>query len=97
MHDSARLRPGSAVKFTVNAVFEFRLAFLQGPVWVCTTNDALEDVVLHAVAPQQRQQLVFIQNGMLLPWLETHGLQHNTQVLLYMSGALQGARATSAD
>jgi hypothetical protein len=58
-------------------------------VWVCTTNDALEDVVLHAVAPHQRQQLVFVQNGMLLPWLATHGLQHNTQVLLYMSGELQ--------
>lgn len=63
---------------------------LQGPVWVCTTNDALEHVVLHAVAPQQRQQLVFIQNGMLLPWLETHGLQHNTQVLLYMSATEDG-------
>jgi hypothetical protein len=59
---------------------------LQGPVWVCTTNDALEDVVLRAVAPSQRQQLVFIQNGMLLPWLTNHGLQYNTQLLLYMSG-----------
>lgn len=55
------------------------------PVWVCTTNDGLEAVVTHT-APAQRQQLVFVQNGMLLPWLQQHGLQHNTQVLLYMSG-----------
>jgi ABC-type taurine transport system ATPase subunit len=68
---------------------------LQGPVWVCTTNDALDDVVLRAVAPSQRQQLVFLQNGMLLPWLTAHGLQHNTQVLLYMSGEL-AALETSA-
>ncbi|KAF6264062.1 hypothetical protein COO60DRAFT_269918 [Scenedesmus sp. NREL 46B-D3] len=63
---------------------------LQGPIWVCTTNNALEDVVQRCVAPSQRQQLVFVQNGMLLPWLATHGLQHNTQVLLYMSATEDG-------
>jgi hypothetical protein len=41
------------------------------------------------VAPHQHQQLVFVQNGLLLPWLAKHGLQYNTQVLLYMSGELQ--------
>lgn len=54
---------------------------------MCTTNDGLEAVVQHTVAtPAQRQQLVFVQNGMLLPWLKQHGLEHKTQLLLYMSG-----------
>ena len=58
------------------------------PVWVCTTNDGLDSVLQHSVplADQQQQQLIFVQNGMLLPWLRQHGLQDNTQVLLYMSG-----------
>jgi hypothetical protein len=64
---------------------------------VCTTNDALEDVVLRAVAPSQQQQLVFIQNGMLLPWLTTQGLQYNTQVLLYMNGEPGAAGAADLD
>jgi hypothetical protein len=55
---------------------------------VCTTNDGLEYVLQHtAVTSAQQQQLIFVQNGMLLPWLRQHGLEHNTQVLLYMSGA----------
>lgn len=56
-------------------------------MWVATTNDGLDSVLQHT-APTQRQQrqLIFIQNGMLLPWLQQHGLQENTQVLLYMSG-----------
>lgn len=69
------------------------------PVWVCTTNNGLEAVVTHT-APAQRQQLIFVQNGMLLPWLQQHGLQHNTQVLLYMSGEQRSRscrRSTSPD
>lgn len=58
---------------------------MQGPIWVCTTNDGLDDV-LQRLDPPQRNQLIFIQNGMLLPFLEAHQLQRNTQVLLYMSG-----------
>lgn len=57
----------------------------QGPLWVCTTNDALQDV-LQATPASQTRDLVFVQNGMLLPWLSQHNLQHNTRVLLYMSG-----------
>lgn len=62
-------------------------------MWVCTTNDGLDGVLQHSLTSpqQQRQQLVFVQNGMLLPWLRRHGLHHNTQVLLYMSG--EGAAA----
>jgi hypothetical protein len=53
---------------------------------VCTTNDGL-DAVLQTATPAQRRSLVLVQNGMLLPWLRAHGLQHSvTQALLYMSG-----------
>lgn len=56
-------------------------------MWVCTTNDGLERVLEYS-APHgtQQRQLIFIQNGMLLPWLQQHQLEFNTQVLLYMSG-----------
>lgn len=61
---------------------------MQGPVWVCTTNDALHSV-LQQVDPSQHQQLILVQNGMLLPWLRQQQLdRHCTQVLLYMSGKL---------
>jgi hypothetical protein len=57
------------------------------PAWVCTTNDGLDSVLEHtAVTQAQLHQLIFVQNGMLLPWLKQHGLERNTQVLLYMSG-----------
>lgn len=47
----------------------------------------LDSVMQHtAVTPAQCQQLIFVQNGMLLPWLSQHGLECNTQVLLYISG-----------
>jgi hypothetical protein len=34
--------------------------------------------------------LVFIQNGMLQPWLEERGLGGNTQVLVYFAVAKKG-------
>lgn len=47
---------------------------------------------LSALPPQaRRRDLVFLQNGYFLPLLRSHGLEDNTQVLLYMSGeALTG-------
>eukprot|EP00878_Enallax_costatus_P028943 GHUV01031310.1.p1 GENE.GHUV01031310.1~~GHUV01031310.1.p1 ORF type:complete len:143 (+),score=30.93 GHUV01031310.1:183-611(+) len=67
---------------------------LQAPIWVCTTNDDLQDVV-QQLAPSQHQQLIFIQNGVLLPFLASHELQHSTQVLLYMSGKRCPAHAAA--
>jgi len=41
-----------------------------GPIFVCTRNDALKDVI--AMVPKERREdLVFIQNGALLPFLES--------------------------
>ena len=61
----------------------------QGPIFVCTRNDALDDVVA-ATPPERREDLVFLQNGMLLPWLKEKGLEKNTQVLVYFAVAKMG-------
>ncbi|CAI5465679.1 unnamed protein product, partial [Closterium sp. Yama58-4] len=61
----------------------------EGPIIVCTRNDAL-DAVVDAVPESRRQDLVFIQNGMLDPWLASRGLQDATQVLVYFAVAKAG-------
>ena len=55
-----------------------------GPIYVCTRNDDLDSVV-GATLPQRRQDLVFLQNGMLQSWLKQQGLDHNTQALVYFA------------
>ena len=50
-----------------------------GPIVVCTRNDDLQAIV-DATAADRREDLVFIQNGMLQPWLDAQGLGENTQV-----------------
>ena len=61
-----------------------------GPIYVCTRNDAL-DAIVEATPAHRRGDLVFMQNGMLLPFLEKHGLSDATQVLLYLAVAKVGA------
>ncbi|CAI5462441.1 unnamed protein product [Closterium sp. Yama58-4] len=61
----------------------------EGPIIVCTRNDAL-DAVVDAVPESRREDLVFIQNGMLDPWLTSRGLQDATQVLVYFAVAKAG-------
>lgn len=60
-----------------------------GPIIVCTRNDDLEAVV-EATPSDRRRDLVFIQNGMLQPWLDAKGLGDNTQVLVYFAVAKKG-------
>ena len=50
-----------------------------GPILVCTRNDDLGAIV-EATPPERRKDLVFLQNGMLQPWLDAKGLGTNTQV-----------------
>lgn len=61
-----------------------------GPIWVCTRNDDL-DAVLSQTPPARRADLVFVQNGMIEPWLEEKGLGGNTQALLYFAVSARGA------
>jgi ketopantoate reductase len=60
-----------------------------GPILVATRNDALEAVVA-ATPPERRRDLVFLQNGMLGPWLAERGLADCTQVLVYFAVAKAG-------
>ena len=58
----------------------------QGPLYVATTADDMDDV-LSRVPSHRRVDLVLFQNGWLLPWLEREGLTGRlTQVALYMAG-----------
>ncbi len=61
-----------------------------GPALVCTRNDDL-DGLLPLVHPSRHAHLVFVQNGMLRPWLEARGLQGATQGLLYVAVPRVGA------
>jgi len=61
----------------------------EGPIYVCTRNDALESIV-EATPEHRRKDLVFMQNGMLGSFLNAKGLAGNTQVLLYLAVAKLG-------
>eukprot|EP00262_Sarcandra_glabra_P017562 TRINITY_DN604_c2_g1_i2.p1 TRINITY_DN604_c2_g1~~TRINITY_DN604_c2_g1_i2.p1 ORF type:complete len:281 (+),score=54.78 TRINITY_DN604_c2_g1_i2:36-845(+) len=55
-----------------------------GPIFVCTRNDDLE-AVLQSTPPSRWNDLVFFQNGMLDPWLQSKGLSDADQVLAYFA------------
>ncbi|KAI5083554.1 hypothetical protein GOP47_0003297 [Adiantum capillus-veneris] len=56
------------------------------PIIVATHCSDL-DAVLAKTCKTRWKDLVFVQNGMLQPWLKQHYLQDNTQVLLFMSAS----------
>jgi hypothetical protein len=65
---------------------------------VATRNDAL-DAVVEATPAARRKDLVFLQNGMLAPWLAARGLGGDgpdaaTQVLVYFAVAAKGDAPT---
>ncbi|MBN2797902.1 MAG: hypothetical protein JXX28_02030 [Deltaproteobacteria bacterium] len=63
------------------------------PVIVATRNDDLAEVVAK-VPVHRRQDLVFIQNGMLRPWLREHTLAQATRGLLYWAVTERGSAGT---
>ncbi len=60
-----------------------------GPIYVTTRNNDLAGVV-DMTPPERRQDLVFMQNGMLDAFLESKNLADATQVLLYLAVAKMG-------
>ena len=61
-----------------------------GPILVATRNDDLADVL--ARVPESRHgDLVFIQNGMIRPWLADNGLADATRGLLFFAVPSRGA------
>ncbi len=59
------------------------------PIVVCTRNDDLPGV-LAQVHPSRHADLVFVQNGMLRPWLAEGGLSANTQGVLWVAVTHKG-------
>ena len=64
-----------------------------GPIFVATRNDVLEDVIKNT-PPERREDLVFMQNGMLQTFLDAQGLGSNTQALIYFAVAAAGDKPT---
>lgn len=64
-----------------------------GPIYIATRNDDLK-AVIEKTPENRRGDLVFMQNGMLGPFLESYGLQDNTQVLVYFAVAKKGEAPT---
>ena len=63
-----------------------------GPIYLCVRNDDLPELL--AKVPKSRyQDLIFLQNGMILPFLQAHQLEQATQGILYFAVAKIGAPA----
>lgn len=62
----------------------------EGPIILCTRNDDL-DTIMSWIPPMRFNDLVFVQNGMLQSWFETHGLDNVTTALLYVAVSTVGA------
>lgn len=60
-----------------------------GPIYICTRNDDLVSVISKTPA-SRRSDLVFLQNGMLEPFLESYDLAENTQGLIYFAVSKKG-------
>lgn len=69
----------------------FPAAPTEGPIYVCTRNDALSGII-DATPPERREDLVFLQNGMLGKFLKSKGLSDATQVLLYLAVSKLGEK-----
>jgi ketopantoate reductase len=59
------------------------------PILVAVRNEHLADVMVR-VPPHRHEDLVFIQNGMLRPFLQRFGVPHATRGLLYFAVQKRG-------
>ena len=64
-----------------------------GPIYIATRNDDLA-AVIDKTPPNRCKDPVFMQNGMLGPFLESYGLLDNTQVLIFFAVAKKGEAPT---
>lgn len=63
-----------------------------GPVYVCTRNDDLEDIILNC-PDEKREDLVFVQNGYVENLLRKYALDDNTKANLYFAVSQFGGDA----
>lgn len=61
-----------------------------GPVYVCVRNDDLK-AVIDSCPPEKKEDLVFLQNGMLEKFLINNGCSDNTKANLYFAITSLGA------
>lgn len=61
-----------------------------GPVYLCTRNDDLEDIIINC-PDEKKDDLVFMQNGYLEKLLRRHGVDENTRGNLYFAVSSLGA------
>ena len=62
-----------------------------GPIYIATRNNDL-DAIIEKTPAERREDLVFLQNGMLAPYLKSKGLLQNTQGLIYFAVAKKGEK-----
>lgn len=60
-----------------------------GPVYLCTRNDDLEEII-NKCPPEKKEDLVFIQNGMLERFLRRHDCSPNTKANIYFAISKKG-------
>jgi len=62
-----------------------------GPIYICTRNNDLSSIV-DSTPLNRREDLVFLQNGILTDFLQLKGLEDNTQALIYFAVAKKGEK-----
>lgn len=60
-----------------------------GPIYICTRNNDLSSIIENTPL-DRRDDLVFLQNGILTEFLQEKGLADNTQALIYFAVAKKG-------
>jgi ketopantoate reductase len=83
------LEPASIPLVTRTQGWEALVGQVGEPIVVAVRNDDL-DAVLDRVPEWRRGDLVFVQNGMLRPWLAERGLTNITRGLLFFAVAKRG-------
>ena len=62
---------------------------VEGPIYVCTRNNDLE-AIIEACPKDRRDDLIFLQNGILSEYLKSKNLEENTQGLVYFAVSKKG-------
>ena len=61
----------------------------EGPIYICTRNDDL-DGIIDRISFNRREDMVFLQNGMIKDYLLSKGLHNNTKALIYYAITKKG-------
>lgn len=62
---------------------------ITGPIYICTRNNDLE-AIIQKTSESRKNDLVFLQNGILLPYLNSKNLGECTQGLIYFAVSKKG-------